>query len=164
MFPPKASSGITVCSAIWRSSRSSRRSCSPLRHKGKSGPPKKLWKYILRKDTRLFHHLRAGILNNTMNLPGKGGEKDGSPLRRISFHRKWSDSTSRNPCCICERLVRTMRWYEVWENVAFFESKSKCFFRVDQSVSLLTITGCRQPQADSETIIKPHAKPKAFVG
>ena len=31
--------------------------------------------YIKEKDIRLFHHLRAGILGNTMNLPGKGGRK-----------------------------------------------------------------------------------------
>mgnify|MGYP005912932505 CR=1 FL=1 len=35
---------------------------------------RELWKYIKEKDIRLFHHLRAGILGNTMNLPGKGGE------------------------------------------------------------------------------------------
>ena len=36
---------------------------------------RELWKYIREKDIRLFHHLRAGILGNTMNLPGKGGRK-----------------------------------------------------------------------------------------
>ena len=36
---------------------------------------RELWKYIKEKDIRLFHHLRAGILGNTMNLPGKGGRK-----------------------------------------------------------------------------------------
>ena len=36
---------------------------------------RELWKYIMEKDIRLFHHLRAGILGNTMNLPGKGGRK-----------------------------------------------------------------------------------------
>ncbi|MDD6215662.1 MAG: glycosyltransferase family A protein [Roseburia sp.] len=34
-----------------------------------------LWGYIKKKDLRLFHHLRAGIMGNTMNLPGKGGRK-----------------------------------------------------------------------------------------
>ena len=36
---------------------------------------RELWKYIKDKDLRLFHHLRSGILGNTMNLPGKGGRK-----------------------------------------------------------------------------------------
>lgn len=36
---------------------------------------RELWRYIKEKDLRLFHHLRAGILGNTMNLPGKGGRK-----------------------------------------------------------------------------------------
>ena len=36
---------------------------------------RELWKYIKDKDIRLFHHLRMGILGNTMNLPGKGGRK-----------------------------------------------------------------------------------------
>ena len=36
---------------------------------------RELWKYIKDHDIRLFHHLRAGILGNTMNLPGKGGRK-----------------------------------------------------------------------------------------
>jgi glycosyltransferase involved in cell wall biosynthesis len=36
---------------------------------------RELWHYIKEKDLRLFHHLRAGILGNTMNLPGKGGRK-----------------------------------------------------------------------------------------
>ena len=34
-----------------------------------------LWKYIKDYDIRLFHHLRNGIMGNTMNLPGKGGRK-----------------------------------------------------------------------------------------
>jgi hypothetical protein len=34
-----------------------------------------LWKYIKHYDIRLFHHLRNGIMGNTMNLPGKGGRK-----------------------------------------------------------------------------------------
>ena len=34
-----------------------------------------LWKYIKNYDIRLFHHLRNGIMGNTMNLPGKGGRK-----------------------------------------------------------------------------------------
>lgn len=36
---------------------------------------RELWGYIKKKDLRLFHHLRAGIMGNTMNLPGKGGRK-----------------------------------------------------------------------------------------
>ena len=48
-----------------------------IRSKKKENLEKKreLWKYIKEKDIRLFHHLRAGILGNTMNLPGKGGRK-----------------------------------------------------------------------------------------
>lgn len=34
-----------------------------------------LWKYIKAYDIRLFHHLRNGIMGNTMNLPGRGGRK-----------------------------------------------------------------------------------------
>ena len=34
-----------------------------------------LWKYIKNYDIRLFHHLRNGIMGNTMNLPGRGGRK-----------------------------------------------------------------------------------------
>ncbi|MGN0349733.1 MAG: glycosyltransferase family 2 protein [Roseburia sp.] len=36
---------------------------------------RELWGYIKKKDIRLFHHLRRGILGNTMHLPGKGGRK-----------------------------------------------------------------------------------------
>lgn len=36
---------------------------------------RELWGYIKEKDLRLFHHLRRGILGNTMNLPGRGGRK-----------------------------------------------------------------------------------------
>ena len=36
---------------------------------------RELWKYIKDKDIRLFHHLRTGIMGNTMNLPGRGGRK-----------------------------------------------------------------------------------------
>ncbi len=36
---------------------------------------RELWKYIKHYDIRLFHHLRNGIMGNTMNLPGKGGRK-----------------------------------------------------------------------------------------
>ena len=36
---------------------------------------RELWKYIKDKDIRLFHHLRAGIMGSTMNLPGRGGRK-----------------------------------------------------------------------------------------
>lgn len=36
---------------------------------------RELWSYIKRKDIRLFHHMRLGIMGNTMNLPGKGGRK-----------------------------------------------------------------------------------------
>lgn len=34
-----------------------------------------LWKYIKDYDLRLFHHMRNGIMGNTMNLPGKSGRK-----------------------------------------------------------------------------------------
>lgn len=36
---------------------------------------RELWRYIKNRDLRLFHHLRTGIMGNTMNLPGKGGRK-----------------------------------------------------------------------------------------
>lgn len=36
---------------------------------------RELWRYIKKRDLRLFHHLRIGIMGNTMNLPGKGGRK-----------------------------------------------------------------------------------------
>ena len=36
---------------------------------------RELWRYIKNRDIRLFHHLRVGIMGNTMNLPGKGGRK-----------------------------------------------------------------------------------------
>ena len=36
---------------------------------------RELWGYIKRKDLRLFHHLRNGILGQSTNLPGRGGRK-----------------------------------------------------------------------------------------
>ena len=33
---------------------------------------------------RLFHHLRAGIMGNAMNLPGKGGRKISVAAYRLS--------------------------------------------------------------------------------
>lgn len=45
---------------------------------------RELWKYIKDKDIRLFHHLRAGIMGNTMNLPGKGGRKISVAAYKIS--------------------------------------------------------------------------------
>lgn len=36
---------------------------------------RELWKYIKDYDIRLFHHLRNGIMGQTMNLPGRGGRK-----------------------------------------------------------------------------------------
>ncbi len=36
---------------------------------------RELWSYIRQKDLRLFHHLRNGIMGNTMNLPGRGGRR-----------------------------------------------------------------------------------------
>lgn len=45
---------------------------------------RELWRYIKQKDIRLFHHLRAGILGNTMNLPGKGGRKISVAAYKIS--------------------------------------------------------------------------------
>lgn len=45
---------------------------------------RELWKYIKDKDLRLFHHLRNGIMGNTMNLPGKGGRKISIAAYKIS--------------------------------------------------------------------------------
>ncbi len=45
---------------------------------------RELWRYIKEKDIRLFHHLRMGILGNTMNLPGKGGRKISVAAYKIS--------------------------------------------------------------------------------
>jgi glycosyltransferase involved in cell wall biosynthesis len=45
---------------------------------------RELWHYIKEHDLRLFHHLRAGILGNTMNLPGKGGRKISVAAYKIS--------------------------------------------------------------------------------
>lgn len=36
---------------------------------------RELWTWIKNKDLRLFHHLRRGILGQSMNLPGKQGRK-----------------------------------------------------------------------------------------
>ena len=36
---------------------------------------RELWSYIKGYDLRLFHHLRRGILGQSMNLPGKSGRK-----------------------------------------------------------------------------------------
>ena len=36
---------------------------------------RELWKYIKDYDLRLFHHLRNGIMGQTMNLPGRSGRK-----------------------------------------------------------------------------------------
>lgn len=36
---------------------------------------RELWRYIKQQDIRLFHHMRNGIMGNTMNLPGRGGRK-----------------------------------------------------------------------------------------
>lgn len=36
---------------------------------------RELWSYIKQADLRLFHHLRNGIMGNTMNLPGRGGRR-----------------------------------------------------------------------------------------
>lgn len=45
---------------------------------------RELWKYIKDQDIRLFHHLRAGIMGNAMNLPGKGGRKISVAAYRLS--------------------------------------------------------------------------------
>ncbi len=45
---------------------------------------RELWGYIKKKDIRLFHHLRRGIMGNTMNLPGRGGRKISIAAYRIS--------------------------------------------------------------------------------
>ena len=45
---------------------------------------RELWKYIKDHDIRLFHHLRAGIMGNAMNLPGKGGRKISVAAYRLS--------------------------------------------------------------------------------
>lgn len=36
---------------------------------------KELWRYLKKKDGRLYFRLRHGIMGRTMNLPGKGGRK-----------------------------------------------------------------------------------------
>lgn len=36
---------------------------------------KELWKYLKKKDRRLYFKLRHGIMGRTMNLPGRGGRK-----------------------------------------------------------------------------------------
>lgn len=45
---------------------------------------RELWKYIKQQDIRLFHRLRAGIMGNTMNLPGRGGRKISIAAYKIS--------------------------------------------------------------------------------
>lgn len=45
---------------------------------------RELWKYIKQQDIRLFHHLRTGIMGNTMNLPGKSGRKISVAAYKIS--------------------------------------------------------------------------------
>lgn len=45
---------------------------------------RELWTYIKKKDIRLFHHLRRGILGVSMNLPGKTGRKISVAAYRIS--------------------------------------------------------------------------------
>lgn len=45
---------------------------------------RELWNYIKQKDLRLFHHLRNGIMGETMNLPGKGGRKISIAAYKIS--------------------------------------------------------------------------------
>ncbi len=45
---------------------------------------RELWRYIKQQDLRLFHHLRAGIMGNTMNLPGRGGRKISIAAYKIS--------------------------------------------------------------------------------
>ncbi|MGN0414287.1 MAG: glycosyltransferase family 2 protein [Agathobacter sp.] len=45
---------------------------------------RELWKYIKEKDITLFHKLRRGIMGQTMNLPGKGGQKISVAAYRLS--------------------------------------------------------------------------------
>ena len=45
---------------------------------------RELWKYIKQQDIRLFHHLRSGIMGNTMNLPGRSGRKISIAAYKIS--------------------------------------------------------------------------------
>lgn len=45
---------------------------------------RELWRYIKQQDLRLFHHLRMGIMGNTMNLPGRGGRKISIAAYKIS--------------------------------------------------------------------------------
>lgn len=45
---------------------------------------RELWGYIKNQDIRLFHHLRSGIMGNTMNLPGRGGRKISIAAYKIS--------------------------------------------------------------------------------
>ena len=50
---------------------------------------KELWQYIRSKDKLLWMRLRAGILGNAMNLPGKLGRKisvDGYKICQRIFH------------------------------------------------------------------------------
>ena len=36
---------------------------------------RELWRYLKKKDRRLYCKLRYGIMGRMMNLPGKGGRK-----------------------------------------------------------------------------------------
>lgn len=45
---------------------------------------RELWKYIKENHPKLFRRLRAGIMGNTMNLPGKGGRKISVAAYKIS--------------------------------------------------------------------------------
>lgn len=45
---------------------------------------RELWTYIKKKDIRMFHRLRRGILGVSMNLPGKTGRKISVAAYRIS--------------------------------------------------------------------------------
>ena len=36
---------------------------------------RELWQYIKNRDIRVYRRLRRGILDNSMNLPGRGGRK-----------------------------------------------------------------------------------------
>ena len=45
---------------------------------------RELWKYLKKRDLRLFHRLRNGIMGQTMNLPGRGGRKISVVAYKIS--------------------------------------------------------------------------------
>ncbi len=45
---------------------------------------KKLWQYLKKKDLKLYHQLKWGILGRSMNLPGKSGRKISETAYRVA--------------------------------------------------------------------------------